>query len=57
MDKLAQIYLWEIVRIHGVPESIVSDRDLRFQLRFWRNLLEVVGTKLQLSTVAHAQIG
>jgi len=55
MDKLVQIYLREIVQIHGVPESIVSDRDPRFQSRFWRSLSEVVGTKLQLSTTAHPQ--
>ena len=34
MNKLAQIYLQEIIRIHGVPETIVSDRDPRFQSRF-----------------------
>ena len=55
MDKLVQIYLREIVQIHGVSESIVSDRDHRFQSRFWRSLSEVVGTKLQLSTTAHPQ--
>ena len=41
--------------MHGVPESIVSDRDPRFQSRFWRSLSEAVGTKLQLSTAAHPQ--
>ena len=55
MDKLAQIYLQEIIRIHGVPETIVSDRDPRFQSRFWINLAKALGTKLHLSTAAHPQ--
>ena len=55
MDKLAQIYLQEIIRIHGVPETIVSDRDPRFQSRFWVNLSNALGTKLHPSTAAHPQ--
>ena len=35
LDKLAMMYVNEIVRLHGVPISIVSDRDLRFISRFW----------------------
>ena len=46
VEKLAQVYLREIVKLHGVPESIVSDRDPKFQFRFWRSLSEAVGTKL-----------
>jgi len=38
-----------------VPKSIESDRDPRFQSRFWRSLFEALGTKLQLSTVGHPQ--
>ena len=53
MKRLAQVYIREIVKLHGVPESIVSDRDPRFQSRFWRSLSATMGTKLQLSTVAH----
>ena len=37
MDRLAELYAEEIVRLHGVPLSIVSDRDPRFTSRFWRN--------------------
>ena len=35
LKKLAKLYLDEIVRLHGVPVSIVSDRDLRFVSQFW----------------------
>ena len=38
LDKLAQLYVEEIVRLHGVPISIVSNRDLRFTSRFWSSL-------------------
>ena len=38
LDQLAQIYIDEIVSLHGVPASIVSDRDLRFTLKFWESL-------------------
>ena len=38
MGKLTQIYLKEIVRLHGVPKSIISDRDSRFTSRFWQSL-------------------
>jgi len=55
MERLAQVYIREIVKLYGVPESIVSNRDPRFQSRFWRSLSKVMGTILQLSTAAHTQ--
>ncbi|XP_071906041.1 uncharacterized protein [Coffea arabica] len=55
MDKLAQVYMDEIVRLHGVPISIVSDRDPRFVSRFWQKFQETLGTKLNLSTTYHSQ--
>ena len=55
MEKLAQLYIREIVKRHEIPESIVSDRDPRFQTRIWKSISEVLGTKLQLSTVIHPQ--
>ncbi|KAJ9568359.1 hypothetical protein OSB04_004325 [Centaurea solstitialis] len=55
MDKLAKLYIKEIVRRHGVPLSIVSDRDNRFTSQFWHGLQEGLGTKLKLSTAYHPQ--
>ena len=53
LEKLAQLYVDEIVRLHGVPVSIVSDRDLRFTSRFWPNLQATLGTRLHFSTAFH----
>ncbi|RVX07696.1 Retrovirus-related Pol polyprotein from transposon 17.6 [Vitis vinifera] len=47
-DRLASLYVKEIVRMHGVPVSIVSDRDPRFTSRFWHSLQKALGTKLSL---------
>jgi len=40
LDQLARAYLKEIVRLYGVPSSIMSDRDTRFQYGFWQKLQE-----------------
>jgi len=55
VDKWAQLYLKEIVRLHGVPVSVVSDRDTRFTSRFWKSLQEALGTQLKFSTAFHPQ--
>ena len=55
LDKLAELYVNEIVRLHGVPESIVSDRDPRFASKFWRALQAALGTRLHFSTAFHPQ--
>ncbi|OAY70091.1 Transposon Tf2-9 polyprotein [Ananas comosus] len=54
-ERLAQVYLDEIVRLHGVPTSIVSDRDPRFVSHFWRSLQDALGTRLDFSTAFHPQ--
>ena len=50
LDKLAKLYIREIVRLHGIPISIISDRDSRFTSRFLRKLQEALGTRLNFST-------
>ena len=56
LDQLAKRYVDEIVKLHGVPLSIVSDRDPRFTSRFWGSLQQALGTKLHFSTAFHPQI-
>ena len=55
LEKLAQLYVDEIVRLHGVPVSIVSDRDPRFTSRFWPSLQAALGTRIHFSTAFHPQ--
>ena len=55
LDKLAELYIKEIVRLHGIPISIISDQDLRFTSRFWGKLQEALGTRLNFSTAFHPQ--
>ncbi|KAL0411152.1 UNVERIFIED_CONTAM: Transposon Ty3-I Gag-Pol polyprotein [Sesamum latifolium] len=50
LDKLVTIYIEDIVRLHGIPVSIVSDRDPRFTSQFWNSFQQVMGTKVKLST-------
>ena len=53
LEKLAKLYVNEIVILHGVPLSIVSDRDSHFSSRFWEALQHAMGTKLNFSSVFH----
>ncbi|XP_019059514.1 PREDICTED: uncharacterized protein LOC104825588 [Tarenaya hassleriana] len=55
VEKLAHIYIDEIVRLHGVPSEIVSDRDPRFTARLWGALQSAMGTQLRMSTAYHPQ--
>ena len=52
-DKLAELYVQNIVRLHGVPRSIVFDRDSRFTSKFWKSLQTALGTRLKFSTAYH----
>ena len=53
--KLAELFMNHIVSLHGVPVSIISDRDLLFTSRFWKRLMKELGVKLNLSTAFHPQ--
>uniref|UniRef100_A0A2N9FVM9 RNA-directed DNA polymerase n=1 Tax=Fagus sylvatica TaxID=28930 RepID=A0A2N9FVM9_FAGSY len=55
LERLAKLYVNEIVKLHGVPVTIVSDRDRRFVSQFWKKLHMAMGTKLNFSTAFHPQ--
>ncbi|GKF32310.1 reverse transcriptase domain-containing protein [Tanacetum coccineum] len=55
LDKLARLYLKEVVTRHGIPVSIICDRDPRFASNFWRSLQNALGTNLDMSTAYHPQ--
>nr|GEX51560.1 putative reverse transcriptase domain-containing protein [Tanacetum cinerariifolium] len=55
MGKLARLYIDEIVALHGVPVSIILDRDGRFTSRFWKTLQKALGTRLDMSMAYHHQ--
>nr|GEZ45118.1 reverse transcriptase domain-containing protein [Tanacetum cinerariifolium] len=55
MDRLARLYLNEIVARHGVSILIISDRDSRFTSRFWQSMQDALGTRLDISTTYHPQ--
>ncbi|GAB2274921.1 hypothetical protein Dimus_039101 [Dionaea muscipula] len=55
LERLARLYMREIVRLHGAPVSIVSDRDSRFVSKFWKAFQQAFGTTLSFSTAYHPQ--
>nr|GEW36365.1 putative reverse transcriptase domain-containing protein [Tanacetum cinerariifolium] len=56
MERLARIYIDEIVVRHGVPVSIISDRDGRFTSRCWQTIQKTLGMRLDMSTAYHPQM-
>ena len=54
-NKLAELYVQNIVKFHRVPQSIVSDRDSCFTSKFWKGLQTALGIRLKFSTVYHPQ--
>lgn len=53
LDRLAKMYIDEIVRLHGTPIGIVLDRDVRLTLKFWMSLQQALGMKLNFNIVFH----
>ena len=54
-QDLSWVYLREIICLHGLPSSIVSDRDAKFTSRWWKELHHLMGAKLLMSTAFHPQ--
>ena len=55
LEKFFQLYIREIVRLYGVPISIVSDTDTKFTTHFWKSFQKAMGTQLTMSTNFHPQ--
>nr|GEU63594.1 reverse transcriptase domain-containing protein [Tanacetum cinerariifolium] len=55
MDTLTWLYIKEIISRHGVPISIISDRDSHFTSRFWQSMQNALGTQLNMSTTYHPE--
>src|SRR6185437_5426663 len=53
--EVARIFFDTVVKVHGVPKHIISDRDPRFTSRFWKQLWNLLGTELKMSTSHHPQ--
>ncbi|KAA3487299.1 Integrase, catalytic core [Gossypium australe] len=54
LDKLVELYISDIVRLHWIPVSIISDRDLRFTSRFWKKLQEALGMSFIWSQMSNS---
>ena len=55
LEEFYRLYIREIIRLHGVPVSIVSDRDPRFTVHFWKSFQKDMGTRLAMSTTFQSQ--
>ena len=54
--QVAELFFRDVFRLHGLPKTIVSDRDSRFMGGFWQELFQLVGTNLTPNTSYHPQI-
>jgi len=52
-EQLANLYIKKTVRLHGIPSSIVSERDTKFTSKFWQGFQSAMGIELQLSIAFH----
>ena len=55
-DKLAQLYIDNVLRLHGVPSRIILERGTQFIACFWKSLHKALGTRLDYSSAYHPQI-
>ena len=55
LEEFCRLYIREIVRLHGVSVSIVSDRDPRFTAQLWKSFQKAMGTQLSMSTAFNPQ--
>ena len=55
LERLAKLYIREIMRLYGIPVTIISDRNIKFVRRFWKSLHKALGTKVVFSTAYHPQ--
>ena len=53
LEEFCQLYICEIVRLHGVPVSIVSNRDPRFTAHVWKSFQKAMGTHVTMITTFH----
>ena len=56
VEQYANLYLREIIRLHGAPKSIIFDWGPQFTAKFWEGFQKCLGTKVKLSTTFHPQI-
>ena len=56
LNKLAELYIKKIIKLHEILVSIVSDSDMRFTSQFWSSLQEVLGTRLKFNTAFYPQV-
>ena len=54
-SQVAELFFRDVFRLHGLPKTIVNDRDSRFMGGFWQEIFHLVGTELTLSTSYHPQ--
>ena len=55
LEQLVELYVKEVVRFHGMPKYIISDRDSQFTSTSWKSVFQAMGTKLKFSTAFHPQ--
>ena len=53
--RTAQLFADNIIKLHGIPEVLISDRDPKFTSKFWKELMQLLGTRLAMSSPYHPQ--